>query len=104
MHDCLSRLWYVRRYNSRRVDRPLHLMFWQRLLSSGARTADGDSADWYGCAEGEEGLTGKVGLGGVEGQAVIGKVGVGSERGSHEKCWRAAEGMWIPTLPSSGGH
>lgn len=34
-----------------------------------------------------------MGRGGVEGQAVIGKVGVGSERGSHEKCWRAAEGM-----------
>lgn len=22
-------------------------MFWQRLLSSGARTPDGDAADWY---------------------------------------------------------
>ena len=33
--------------NTRRLDRPTHHLFWQRLLSSGAMTADGDSADWY---------------------------------------------------------
>ncbi len=30
-----------------RVDRPLVQLLMQRLLSSGARTADGDEADWY---------------------------------------------------------
>ncbi|KXZ45290.1 hypothetical protein GPECTOR_56g386 [Gonium pectorale] len=34
-------------FNFKRLDRPLHLYFWQRLLSSGARTADGDAADYY---------------------------------------------------------
>ncbi|EFJ49509.1 acetylglucosaminyltransferase [Volvox carteri f. nagariensis] len=33
--------------NLRRLDRPLHVYFWQRLLGSGARVADGDLADWY---------------------------------------------------------
>lgn len=33
--------------NTRRLDRPTHQLFWQRLLSSGARTADGNTADWY---------------------------------------------------------
>ena len=33
--------------NMRRLDRPTHNLFTQRLLSSGARTADGDKADWY---------------------------------------------------------
>ncbi|GFR40126.1 hypothetical protein Agub_g681, partial [Astrephomene gubernaculifera] len=34
-------------YNFRRLDRPLHLLLWQRLLSSGARVADGAEADYY---------------------------------------------------------
>ncbi|KAG1671535.1 hypothetical protein FOA52_011255 [Chlamydomonas sp. UWO 241] len=34
-------------HNTRRVDRPLHVVFWQRLLSSGARTADPAEADWF---------------------------------------------------------
>ncbi len=29
------------------MDRPLHLLLWQRLLSSGARTADVEAADWF---------------------------------------------------------
>ncbi|KAG2491391.1 hypothetical protein HYH03_010182 [Edaphochlamys debaryana] len=33
--------------NALRVDRPLQWVFWQRLLGSGALTADGDAADWY---------------------------------------------------------
>lgn len=33
--------------NVRRLDRPTHNLFTQRLLSSGARIADGDKADWY---------------------------------------------------------
>ncbi|KAG2482087.1 hypothetical protein HYH03_018962 [Edaphochlamys debaryana] len=33
--------------NHKRLDRPTHLLFWQRLLSSGARVADGDAADYY---------------------------------------------------------
>mmetsp|Transcript_36676 Transcript_36676/g.92646 ORF Transcript_36676/g.92646 Transcript_36676/m.92646 type:complete len:581 (-) Transcript_36676:360-2102(-) len=33
--------------NYKRLDRPTHNLFWQRLLSSGARTADGDKADWF---------------------------------------------------------
>ncbi|KAG1674838.1 hypothetical protein FOA52_015226 [Chlamydomonas sp. UWO 241] len=33
--------------NYKRLDRPTHNLFTQRLLSSGARTADGDAADWY---------------------------------------------------------
>ncbi len=35
------------RGNTRRMDRSLHLLFWQRLLSSGARTADPDRAEWF---------------------------------------------------------
>lgn len=35
------------RLNYKRLDRPTHNLFWQRLLSSGARTADGDKADWW---------------------------------------------------------
>ncbi len=35
------------RVNTRRLDRPTHNLFAQRLLSSGARTADGDAADWF---------------------------------------------------------
>ncbi|KAG2430415.1 hypothetical protein HXX76_009940 [Chlamydomonas incerta] len=34
-------------YNHRRLDRPTHMLFAQRLLSSGARVADGDLADYY---------------------------------------------------------
>ncbi|KXZ45289.1 hypothetical protein GPECTOR_56g385 [Gonium pectorale] len=33
--------------NTKRLDRSTHLHFYQRLLSSGARVADGDLADWY---------------------------------------------------------
>jgi hypothetical protein len=33
--------------NTRRLDRPTHHLFWQRLLSSGALTADGNEADWF---------------------------------------------------------
>ncbi|EFJ49510.1 acetylglucosaminyltransferase [Volvox carteri f. nagariensis] len=33
--------------NTKRLDRSTHLMFYQRLLGSGARVADGDLADWY---------------------------------------------------------
>eukprot|EP00955_Chlamydomonas_euryale_P017615 188220-Chlamydomonas_euryale.AAC.5 len=36
-----------RRVNYKRLDRPTHNLFTQRLLSSGARTVDGDTADWY---------------------------------------------------------
>ncbi|GIL43551.1 hypothetical protein Vafri_1253 [Volvox africanus] len=34
-------------FNIRRLDRPLHLLFWQRLMSAGLRTADGNEADYY---------------------------------------------------------
>eukprot|EP00798_Chlamydomonas_sp_ICE-L_P014563 gene14563-20604_t len=34
-------------YNAGRLDRPLFLLFWQRLLSAGVRTLDGDNADYY---------------------------------------------------------
>ena len=34
-------------YNLRVQDRPLWFMIYQRLLSSGVRTADGDAADYY---------------------------------------------------------
>ena len=30
-----------------RLDRPLYLLFWQRLLSSGVRTTNGEEADYY---------------------------------------------------------
>lgn len=36
------------RFNVRRIDRPLHLLFWQRLMSAGIRTADGDEAGEVG--------------------------------------------------------
>ncbi|PNG99974.1 hypothetical protein TSOC_014228, partial [Tetrabaena socialis] len=35
------------RPNTKRLDRSTHLHFYQRLLGSGARVADGDLADWY---------------------------------------------------------
>lgn len=36
-----------RRYPFLRLDRPLHVLFWQRLMSAGVRTLDGDKADYY---------------------------------------------------------
>jgi hypothetical protein len=33
--------------NLKRLDRPTHNLFWQRLLSSGARVADPEQADWF---------------------------------------------------------
>ncbi|KAG2448124.1 hypothetical protein HYH02_006709 [Chlamydomonas schloesseri] len=33
--------------NTKRLDRSTHIHFYQRLLGSGARIADGDKADWY---------------------------------------------------------
>eukprot|EP00955_Chlamydomonas_euryale_P098777 365169-Chlamydomonas_euryale.AAC.6 len=36
-----------RRYSTRRMDRALHVVFQQRLLSSGARTTDPEDADWW---------------------------------------------------------
>ncbi|GLC45721.1 hypothetical protein PLESTB_000505900 [Pleodorina starrii] len=30
-----------------RMDRPLHLVFWQRIMSSGIRTLNGDEADYF---------------------------------------------------------
>ncbi|GIL87530.1 hypothetical protein Vretifemale_15566 [Volvox reticuliferus] len=33
--------------NTKRLDRSTQLMFYQRMLGSGARIADGDKADWY---------------------------------------------------------
>ncbi|EFJ44781.1 acetylglucosaminyltransferase [Volvox carteri f. nagariensis] len=38
---------FFSRFNIRRLDRPLHLLFWQRLMSAGIRTVDGDEADYY---------------------------------------------------------
>lgn len=35
------------RYNIARLDRPLFFLFWQRLLSSGVRVANGDEADYF---------------------------------------------------------
>ena len=35
------------RFNPLRLDRPLFYLFWQRLLSSGVRVADGEEADYY---------------------------------------------------------
>jgi hypothetical protein len=35
------------RQNLKRLDRPTHNLFWQRLLSSGARVADPEQADWF---------------------------------------------------------
>lgn len=37
----------TRRQNTKRLDRSTHLHFYQRLLGSGARIADGDKADVY---------------------------------------------------------
>ncbi|KAG2497997.1 hypothetical protein HYH03_004256 [Edaphochlamys debaryana] len=34
-------------FNIRRVDRPLHLLFWQRLMSTGLRTTNGYEADYF---------------------------------------------------------
>ncbi|EFJ44782.1 acetylglucosaminyltransferase [Volvox carteri f. nagariensis] len=34
-------------YPFMRMDRPVHLMFWQRLMSSGMRTLDGNKADYF---------------------------------------------------------
>lgn len=34
------------RTNTKRLDRSTHIHFYQRLLGSGARIADGDKADW----------------------------------------------------------
>ena len=34
-------------YNTQRIDRPLHLLLWQRIMSAGVRTTDGDAADYY---------------------------------------------------------
>lgn len=36
----------VCRVDIQRLDRPLHVLLQGRLLSSGARVADGDKADW----------------------------------------------------------
>ena len=37
----------LHRFNHMRLDRPLNFLFWQRLLSSGVRVADGENADYY---------------------------------------------------------
>ncbi|KAG2448653.1 hypothetical protein HYH02_006010 [Chlamydomonas schloesseri] len=34
-------------FNIKRLDRPLHMLFWQRLMSAGLRTVNGDEADYY---------------------------------------------------------
>ncbi|KAG2423974.1 hypothetical protein HXX76_014913 [Chlamydomonas incerta] len=34
-------------HHPKNMDRGLHWLFWQRLLSAGAMTADGEAADWY---------------------------------------------------------
>ncbi|KAG2434452.1 hypothetical protein HYH02_012282 [Chlamydomonas schloesseri] len=34
-------------HHPKNMDRGLHWLFWQRLLSSGAMTSDGEAADWY---------------------------------------------------------
>ncbi|GLC51474.1 hypothetical protein PLESTB_000506400 [Pleodorina starrii] len=34
-------------FSAPRLDRPLHLLFWQRLMSSGIRTLNGDEADYF---------------------------------------------------------
>ncbi|GFR41319.1 hypothetical protein Agub_g2003 [Astrephomene gubernaculifera] len=34
-------------FNIKRLDRPLHLLFWQRLMSAGLRTTRGEEADFF---------------------------------------------------------